>query len=71
MMWDFIKSSYQFEERGKEDCTRIRRAVSQPSTVCGYSLHVLHLAVILSILIITTILHGFCSQDMLSDTPSF
>ncbi len=25
-------------------------------------------AVILSLLIITTILHGFCSQDMLSDT---
>lgn len=30
-------------------------------------LHVLHLAVILSLLIITTILHGFRSQDMLSD----
>lgn len=35
--------------------------------IYGYPLHVLHLAVILSLLIITTILHGFCSQDMLSD----
>lgn len=52
--------------RGK-DCTRIRQAVSQPSAVYGYPLHVLHLAVILSLLIITTILHGFRSQDMLSD----
>lgn len=33
--------------------------------LCGYPLHVP--AVILSLLIITTILHGFCSQDMLCD----
>lgn len=51
-----------------EACVLIHFPVSQPSPVNGFPPHIFPcLAVILSLLVITIILHGFHSEDMLSD----